>query len=520
MHLYSASAMREIDRRAIEEMGVPSLALMENAAAAVAEEIFSRASSHLSPKTVVLCGKGNNGGDGLAVARLLAARGARPVVLLLSAARELSGDASAQLEMARKAGIVIEEAGGSVEKAKTALQGASLVVDAILGTGTRGEVTGFLAETIEAVNGSRGSGSFIVSIDIPSGLSGESLAPSGPAVRAGLTVTLGFGKPVLFTPEGAPYCGDVVEKKIGIPENASLGVAPTATALDEKWALQFFAPRPLTAHKGFCGRVLLVCGSTGKGGAAALAARGALRAGAGLVTVALPEPALAGLSCLPETMALPLPATGEGTLSMDALVPIIDFSRHVDAMGIGPGLGTVPETSALARELYAKVKLPMAVDADALNAFEGRQEALRTHAGPRLLTPHPGEMGRITGASIKDVLASRYDLVPRMAAEWQAPVLLKGFRTIVSDGKLPWRINLSGGPHMAGPGMGDVLTGVAAALLARGLSPLDAASLGAWWHGAAGDAAFQNMGGYGLLASEVADALPAIEGRARRSGRA
>jgi NAD(P)H-hydrate epimerase len=507
--------MRDIDRRAIEGLGVPSLALMENAAKAVVSVILSKAKERLEGKNVIICGKGNNGGDGLAIARLLLERGARPVVCLLSREAELSGDAAAQLGLARRAGVPIQEAHGSMEPVKVALEGARLVVDAILGTGTRGAVTGFLAEVIEAVNG---SSAFVVAVDIPSGLSGESLAPTGPAVHADITVTLGFGKPVLFTPEGAPFCGDVVVKEIGIPEIASRDIAPAAIALDEQWAHPFFVPRSPTAHKGSCGRVLLVAGSAGKAGAAALAARGALRAGAGLVTVAIPEPAQGALSPLPETMTLPLPATQEGTLSMNALVPLLDFASQAEAVGIGPGLGSLPETAALIRELYARLPFPMAVDADALNAFAGNEEALCRHAGARLLTPHPGEMGRLAGLGAAEVLASRYALVPDKAALWNSVILLKGFRTLVSDGREPWRINLSGGPHLAGPGMGDVLTGIVTTLLARGMSPLDAASLGAWWHGSAGDEAFARLGGYGLLASEVADALPVIEGRLRTRG--
>lgn len=515
MNLYSASAMRDIDRRAIEGMGIPSLKLMENAAKAVVSVILSKAKEHIEGKNVILCGKGNNGGDGLAVARLLLEHGAKPVVCLLAREAELSGDAAVQLGLARRAGVPIQEAHGSMEPVKGALEGARLVVDAILGTGTRGAVTGFLAEVIEAVNGSN---AFVVAVDIPSGLSGDSLTPAGPAVRANMTVTLGFGKPVLFTPESAPFCGDVVVREIGIPEDASRDIAPAAIALDEQWTIPFFVPRQPTAHKGSCGRVLLVGGSAGKGGAAALAARGALRAGAGLVTVAIPSPAQGALSSLPEAMTLPLPATQEGTLSMDALVPLLDFASQAEAVGIGPGLGSLPETAALIRELYAKLPLPMAVDADALNAFAGDEEALSSHAGARLLTPHPGEMGRLAGLGAAEVLASRYDLVPDKAARWDAVVLLKGFRTLISGGLEPWRINLSGGPHLAGPGMGDVLTGIVTALLARGMNALDAASLGAWWHGEAGDEAFRKLGGYGLMASEVADALPLVEGRMRGRG--
>ncbi len=515
MRLYSASAMREIDRRAIQEMGVPSLALMENAAAAVVAVLREEFPSLPGGRAAVLCGKGNNGGDGFAVARLLREAGGAPEVFLFAGGEALAGDAALQLEKARSAGVPVVPVAGTEGMAavRAALDGAGLAVDALLGTGTRGAVSGLLAEAIAALNAGC---STVVSLDVPSGLSGDRCAPHGPAVRAALTVTLGFAKPVLFTPEGEPFAGKVVVADIGLPPRASEGVAPLGEALGEVWARPLFPARGPLAHKGGCGRVLIVAGSAGKAGAALLAARGALRAGAGLVTVAAPAPLLPALAGgLPEAMALPLPATVEGTASMDGLTPVLALARECDAVGMGPGLGTFAETAALARELYAALPVPAVADADALNAFAGAEGQLSRHAAPRVLTPHPGEMGRLLGLPASEVLASRYESVPEKARAWGAALLLKGHRTLVSDGAGPWRLNLSGGPHMAAPGMGDVLTGVVAALLARGFSPLDAASLGAWWHGAAADAAFEKLGGYGILASEVADALPKIEGRLR-----
>jgi NAD(P)H-hydrate epimerase len=201
---------------------------------------------------------------------------------------------------------------------------------------------------------------------------------------------------------------------------------------------------------------------------------------------------------------------------MDALMPVLEFCAGADAVGLGPGIGRFPETQALCRELYEKVPLSMAVDADALSAFQGHAERLSKHAAPRVLTPHPGEMARLVDGSAAEVLGNRYVLAPKKAVEWDVTLLLKGYRTLVCDPGAPWRLNLSGGPHMAGPGFGDVLTGVATALLGRGLLPFDAASLAAWWHGAAADEADADLGGYGLLASECADALPKVGGRLRR----
>ncbi len=376
-----------------------------------------------------------------------------------------------------------------------------------------GPVSGFYADAIHAVNG---SGAFVAAVDIPSGLSGDALAPEGPAVRADLTLTLALPKPVLYTPEGAGHCGEVCVLDIGIPGGAVEGLPCAAELLDQDWARPFFEHRGSTAHKGDLGRLLLIAGSRGKSGAALLAARGALRAGAGLVTVACPvssHPAVAG--SLPEAMTLPLPETEEGTLSMDALMPLLDACEGMDAVGMGPGLGQIPETAALCRELHRRIPCPAVLDADALNAFAGRERDLPDHSGPRVLTPHPGEMARLGGWTADQVIKERYALAPDRARAWNAVVLLKGYRTLLAAPDRPWRMNLSGGPHMAGPGFGDVLTGVVAALLARRMDPLDAASLAAWWHGASGDRAAVRLGGYGLLASECADALPAVEGETR-----
>ena len=515
MKLYFANAVREADRIAIEGMGIPSLALMERAANAVVRALVDEVPDLLVQRPLVLCGKGNNGGDGLAVARLLRGAGYAPQVFLLGEPDRLSPDARVQYDRLAACGGPCQSLGPSdLPMLSSRLAQAGLVVDALLGTGLSGPVRGFYAEAIEALNA---CGALVAAVDIPSGLSGDALAPTGPAVAADLTLTLALPKPILFTPEAAHCCGEVRLLDIGIPEEATRGLAAAGEVLDEAWASRRFPPRGALDHKGDLGRLLIVAGSRGKSGAAVLAARGALRAGAGLVTVACPcsvQPAVA--ASLPEAMTLPLPETSEGTLSMDALVPIQSAFDGASAAGLGPGLGQAAETAALCRELFRRGALPMVVDADGLNAFAGREGDLSDHAGPRIFTPHPGEMGRLVGREAAEVIGDRYALVPAKAAEWNATVLLKGFRTLVAAPGRPWRMNLSGGPHMAGPGFGDVLTGVASALLARGVDPFDAAALAAWWHGAAADLAAARLGGYGLLASEAADALPVIEGERRR----
>jgi ADP-dependent NAD(P)H-hydrate dehydratase / NAD(P)H-hydrate epimerase len=516
MKLYWARDVREADRIAIEAMGIPSLSLMENAARVVVRELVRLLPDPLAGRVAIVCGKGNNGGDGMAVARLLKGAGYLPEVLLLADPASLSGDARAQYDRLEGGGVPVRLLFGEsdLEALEGRLAEADLVVDALLGTGLGGPVRGLYARAIAAINA---SGAFVVSVDIPSGLSGDALLPDEPAVHADLTLTLALPKPILYTPEASGLCGEVRLLDIEIPPAASAQLPVAGEFLDAAWAGPFFSARRAVAHKGDLGRLLIIAGGRGKSGAAVLAARGALRAGAGLVTVACPassQPVVAG--SLPEAMTLPLPETAEGTLSMDALIPLLKALKEVDAAAMGPGLGQFPETSALCREVYGLCPVPMVVDADGLNAFAGRPGNLTGHAAARILTPHPGEMARLAGGDAASVLAERYTLVPQWAETWNGTVLLKGHRTLVASPGRPWRMNGTGGPHMAGPGFGDVLTGVIAALLGRGLGDADAASLGAWWHGAAADVAAEGLGGYGLLASECADALPLVEGEMRR----
>jgi len=515
MLLYNSSAIREMDRFSIEKVGIPSLRLMENAATAIAKTLEDEIPERLKGRVVIFSGKGNNGGDGMAVARLLKKSGFSPEVVLLAPPEALSEDANAQFVRLGEAGVkwMGGNPGAGLEAAN-GLEASDTVIDAILGTGLKSPLRGDLLKVVEAINA---SAAFVASVDVPSGLSGDFPVPIGPALRADFTLTLAVGKPCLFTPEGEPFAGMVRVLDIGIPPEVSEDKTPVCEAVDEAWATPFFTERGRTCHKGEAGRLLLVAGSVGKSGAAVLAARGALRAGAGLVTIACPEGAQPVIAAsLPETMTLPMPQTAEGTLSMDSMAPILDFAMEVSAVGMGPGLGAFAETAALCRELYRSIELPAVVDADALNAFDGRTEELTDHPLPRVLTPHPGEMGRLVMKTPAEVSRERYVLVPEAASRWKATLLLKGYRTIVASPGQPWRMAMSGGPHMAGPGFGDVLTGVISALLARGVPAFDAAALGAWWHGAAADLGAKTLGGYGLLASEAADSLPRIEGRLRR----
>ena len=509
MKIYTSKEMREIDRISIQEEKIPSLALMENAAKGVTGEILKAAGAEMLRRTVVIAGKGNNGGDGIAIARILRGLGFSPEVFVLGTRDELSEDAVVQAEKYKTLGSITFSGDKDFRSSLgRSLSGANVVIDAILGTGAKGKVSQSCEEIISLINDSN---AFVVSVDIPSGLSGDSFIPAGPAVKADLTVTLGFIKPPLVSPECEEYCGKVAVVDIRLSEKASEKVKAGAEALDIEWARPFFTGRKKSTHKGEMGHLLIVAGSRGKLGASILAGKGALRAGCGLLTVAVPESLANHLTvALPEAMTLPLPETAEGTLSSGGWEKILPFFPSVDALAIGPGLTTNAGTRTLVQKLYKEVEKPCVIDADGLNAFEGCDTLLKDHNGERILTPHPGELGRLLNTNAEAVLQNRYSLATEHSHKWRVCILLKGYKSIIGSADRKLRINLSGGSYMAAPGMGDVLTGVCGALLARRTGCFDAASLSAFWHGFAAEIAF-NAKGYGILASEVADSLPLAE---------
>lgn len=515
MKVLTASEMRKADKTAIDKMGISSFALMENAAKRVVAAIIEEFPSPVLHRGITIAtGKGNNGGDAIAAARILRGLGFSPEVFIFGSACDMSKDALAQENKYSDYGrALFETQEDFIWLFEKSLQRAGIIIDGLLGTGTRGEVKGTMAEAIRLINK---SGRPVVSIDIPSGLSGDLFSLQEPCVRADLTVTLGAAKPPLLSPECEDKVGKLIVANIGLPAEALIAAGGRGEALDMSWASLFFGEREKMSHKGKQGHLLIIAGGSGKSGAATLCASGALRAGAGLVTVACPEGCAAGISSyLPEAMALPLPETAEGYLSRKSLPQIIDFSGKVSAISVGPGLGNDGETSGLLREIYCGSEKPLVLDADGINAFEGHDGLLRTHKAPRVITPHPGELGRLLRMSAPEIVARRYLLVPEKAADWDVTLLVKGYRSFMANPDGEWRINLSGGPHMAAPGVGDVLTGVVGALIARGMDPFDALALGTFWHGAAADKAFAKSG-YGILASEIAANLPAVESMGRR----
>jgi NAD(P)H-hydrate epimerase len=504
----TADEMRRADRRAIAELGVPGLVLMENAgrgAADLIERVFGPAPTH---RIALVCGKGSNGGDGFVAARHLAGRGAEVAVWLIAAAGDVAGDAAANLEVLRRGGIAVTEVATAarIGELAGALARTTLVVDALLGTGARGPAQGLTAEAIGAINR---AGRPVCALDLPSGLLADAAHVPGAAVQADLTVTFGLAKPALYLLPAAARAGRVEIADLGVP-TAWLAAGVTLGLTERADVRRILPPRALDAHKGRHGHLLVVAGSAGKTGAAVLACRGALRAGTGLVTCAVPasqQPVVAAQ--IAEAMTEPVAETAASTLSAKALDRLAELTRRMDAVAIGPGVGLDQETQAAVRDLVRTAERPMVVDADALTALAGHLALLREAPAPRLITPHPGEAARLLGSTAAEVQADRLASARALAEATGAMVALKGAGTVVAGPDGTVRVNPTGNPGLATGGTGDVLTGVAGGLLAQGIEPAAALVAAVYVHGLAGDVAARERGATGLLAGDVAEALPA-----------
>ena len=503
--VFTAGEMRAVDERAIREIGIPGTRLMEAAGAGAARLVGREMGTVKGRRVVIVCGRGNNGGDGFVVARHLRRRGARVRTRLVGARADVRGDAAWAL--GRLGAARVEElTGARVDALPAALASADMIVDALLGTGATGPARDATARAIEAINA---SGRPVIALDVPSGTSADTGAVAGPAVTARATATFAGLKRSLLVHPAAARAGRVSVIPIGIPpEEVARGIATFLLEADDVRAR--FRPRPGDAHKGSFGHVLVVAGSRGKTGAAGLTGRAVLRSGAGLGTIAVPasqQPVVASFAMEPMTEALA--ETAHGTLALAAKKRVGTLAERVDAVALGPGLSLDPEAQALARELVVEVPKPMVVDADALTALAGHLDLLTRAAAPRLLTPHPGEMARMIGSTVAEVQADRIEAVRAFATRYRTALVLKGAGSCIGapDGRV--FINPTGNPGMATGGSGDVLTGVSGAFLARGMEPLDALLAAVYLHGRAGDLARDRWGEEGLIAGDLLDALPA-----------
>lgn len=506
MKITLAEEMRAIDRATTERFGVPSLTLMENAGGAIASFILQRYPS--ANRITVVCGKGNNGGDGFVVARKLH-RAERVVeVLLLTSRTELKGDALTMFERLPLRPVEVTSAEELKAESSRSLANCNLIVDAVLGTGFRPPVTGLYADAIAAMNG---SGRLIVAVDIPSGADSDAMTPqSGEGIaHADAIVTFTAPRPAHVL--GNLTRGPVVVAPIGSPPEAVVSNLKLEVTTPRDFAA-LLAPRPRNSNKGMYGHALIVGGSFGKSGAAAMAGMAALRAGAGLSTVATPArvlPAVAGFA--PEIMTEPLATTEAGSIALAAAENsrFLDLTKPMTVVAIGPGIGRQPETVQFVHEAVHQTRVPLVLDADGLNAFEGKTNLLDGRRRPLVLTPHPGEMSRLTGLPIKAIQADRIGVARSFAGEHHLVLVLKGDRTVVAlpDGSA-W-INPTGNPGMATGGTGDILTGITAGMIAQMPNDYARAAIAAvYLHGLAGDVAAEKMGEHSLVATDLLDALP------------
>ena len=510
MRLAGAAAMRRLDERTIREAGIPGHVLMERAGDGAARAFLDEHPGIAGRPVAVICGKGNNGGDGLVIARALLARGTPARAFVLADEPAVQGDPRRMLEAARRAGVPVEflRDEAALERARPAIAECAGLVDAIFGTGLEREVAGLPARAIRVINALR-PGRPILAVDVPSGVDATTGAVLGAAVTADLTVSFGLAKlgHVLFP--GAAHAGKLRIVDIGIPPAYVAEASLRDAILTREEALAALPPRPGDSHKGTFGHLLVLAGSPGKTGAAALAAQAAMRCGTGLVTLGAPEslaPILA--TKLTEVMCEPLPETDARTLGRKALERLRDLAAGKTALAVGPGISTHPETREVVVSIVRGATLPAVVDADGLNALKGRADTLHGAHGPRVLTPHPGEMGRLLGVESSAVNADRIGCARAFAAQHGVVLVLKGAHTIIArpDGEV--RVNLTGNPGMASGGMGDALTGMIGGFLAQGVEAGAAAGLAVYLHGLAADRAARERGRVGLLASDVIERLP------------
>lgn len=507
MIVVSAEQMRRLDQLTIQRYGVSSLHLMERAGAAVARALLERFRDAASKGVLVVAGKGNNGGDGFVVARLLAERGLPCTAVLLARRDEVSADAAHNLKayLAQK-GEVTEADGEVLAALGRKLDRAGVVVDAILGTGVKSEVRGLYAEAITMVNA---SGRPVVAVDIPSGLDTDTGAPLGTVIQADMTVALGYPKIGQVVYPGIGYCGELAVADIGLDPRAVEEVAPDTELVEREQVRRLVPRRRADSHKGTYGHLLIFAGSRGKTGAAILCSRAAMRVGAGLVTLAAPlslNDILAG--SLVEVMTAPLEENDAKEVQPLGAAEWSGLLDRKDALLFGPGIGVNDWTQSTLRWLLRHLEIPWVIDADGLNNLALQLDRLKSAKTPPVLTPHPGEMARLLGTETAAVNRDRVGSARAFAAEHRCHVVLKGARTVIAtrDGKV--FINPTGNPGLASGGTGDVLAGMIAAFLGQRLAPADAMVLAVYLHGDVGDQVAARSGQIGLIASDIIEGLP------------
>ncbi len=508
MRIVTGDEMRKLDERAIRELELPSLVLMENAGTASVRRILEQFGSLAQAKVHVLVGAGNNGGDGLVVARHLLNRGVRVRAVMLAAESKLSPDCRHNLEIFRKLdGDVEWLTEQSLPKLRFALGMSQLIIDAMLGTGAEGGLRGLYAKVRDVVNEVHTP---VVALDVPTGVQASTGAVEGSAVRAQCTVTFGFVKQGLLLYPGAEYVGELFVEDIGIPHALARHIE--RYVMDRETMEKLLPKRPGWGHKGTFGHGLVVAGSREMAGSAYLTARAMLRSGAGLVTLAVPE-SIAGWYPPGELLVVPIPETEQGTFGEVSLQKLRGLLERKQVLVLGPGMSRGEDVTVVVKTLLERWQGPVVLDADAINCLQRQESWLETipleQRSQWVLTPHPGEMARLTGTDIPTINHQRPQVVRESQRKLGSVILLKGAPTVTAGaGRVVF--NSSGNPGMGSAGMGDVLTGVIGSLLAQGMTPMDAAVVGAYAHGLAADQAAGVLGERGLVANDVLERLPYV----------
>jgi len=508
MKLLKASEMKEIDQRATSDFMIPSLVLMENAGLRLFATIKDLLEDLDHARIVILAGQGNNGGDGLVLARHLINHGAQVDIFLLGDQDNLTQDAAVNYAILERmqADIFKLNQEEHLTRLVTGLLGADLIVDAIYGIGFRGSLNDFETRVVKLVNRTQ---TVVLSVDIPSGVEADSGKVHGSAVKADYTVTMARPKLGNCLPPGVRYNGELSIADISIPVKLMEDPKYKFHLIEEAMVKDWVLPRQSESHKGTYGHVLVIGGSPGMTGAVMMTSLAALRSGAGLVTAALPESLVTILeSAVMEVMSRPLLETNDGCISLDSLPAIENMLGIASVCVIGPGMSRYREANPILRYVLENSGVPVLIDADGLNALEGDTSILKDRQIPIIITPHPGEMSRLTGLSIESIQENRIEAARSFAVNYRVTVVLKGHQTVVAAPSGEVFINNNGNPGMATAGSGDVLSGIIAGLVAQGLRALQAAVAGVFIHGHCGDQATHTKGQRGLIAGDLIDHLP------------
>jgi len=505
----TAEEMSEIDRYTISEIGIPGRVLMENAGRAATEVILRKWGSLAGRQIAIVCGKGNNGGDGLAVARCLSEKGARCSIFLLGKKSEMRGDALANFQVAEKLGLPVFEI--TDESQLPNFSSYFFLIDAILGTGSRSNLEGLLARAVERMNG---SGRPIVALDLPTGVNADTGEVIGPCIRAAMCVTFGAAKRGLLFSPGREHTGELHVAEIGFPKRAIEAANVRTHKLDGRTIAAWLPQRAPDAFKNRVGQILVIAGSQGFGGAARLTSLAVLRAGAGLVALAIPATLVSAMEAsVAEVIKLSLPEEN-GAVSLDAKFALAERLEWANVVAIGPGLGTETAAQSLVKHVLSTFeKKPIVLDADGLNVVASKTERIRDAAGPVILTPHPGELARLIDISAEEIKKNPIEIARQAAVDLRQTLVLKGAPTVIAGADGEVLINSTGNAGMATAGSGDVLTGLIAGLLGQmphgdAAALLRAAALGVYLHGLAGDCAQDALGEWSMLARDILENIP------------